>query len=123
MATWEPMAAFGGIKMFYYPWVNVYDTGMDLGRHIKHIPTICLIRDFEKTMLYGQFKGELFSHCIQTKVIPSRTNISRVMANVLFWAQETLPEDETVLIPSSGAGAYSYWSNPDSAVLARLSLT
>ena len=125
MVTWESITVQTGVKMFYYPSVNIYELNIDLAKHVKTIPTICLLRNYDKDIFYGKFRGSLFSSCCQIKLIPERglRSLSERFTTMLFWAAENLPDDETVLVPSANAGTYSYWSNPESAVLAKLSLT
>ena len=81
------------------------------------------MRDFDKELFYGQFRGELFAHCKQMKVVNAAPMYAQALTNLLHWAVENLPDDETVLVPAQGGGTYSYWSNPESAVLAKISLT
>ena len=113
-----------GLKSYYYPSVNISGY-RDANIHIKNIETICLLRDFHKDLLYAQLMGKYTSHCTQVLLIPSKDRWYKdrnAMQTLLWWALDNLPENETVLVPASGAGPYSYWSNPDSAVLAKLLL-
>lgn len=125
MSTFRKLSIQPGLKFFYYPSVNIHEVHLDLSRHIKTIPTICLLHDYRKDFLFGQYQGDLFSNCYQVKIMPDRSShsIGEVFNKLLVWSRENLPEDEIILIPASMAGAYSYWSNPDSAALAKLSLS
>lgn len=115
-----------GLKFYYYPSSNIYNAGyFETDVHLKELETICILRDFNKSILYAQLMGKYTSHCTQVQLIPSKDRWFKdknAMQTLLWWASNNLPENETVLVPASGAGPYSYWSNPDSAVLAKLLL-
>lgn len=119
-----------GMKYFYYPEANIYSFKWDRADHIGGSSTICLLHDYNKERLHSQARGIYFKDCHKVN-LPEIFNINlsnfrlaidKPVDHILFWAREHLPEHEVVLLPASGAGTNSYWSNPESVLLAKLSL-
>lgn len=133
LSDWKPEQV-AGLKFYYYPMEDpsINNSTMAMGDpfkprkhtqiHIKHVSTVCLYRDYYGDMLYSKISGKFFEHCVLADFSSMRGTDKYLNATqqLIHWATETLPSDEIVLVPSSGAGSFTYWSNPESAVLAKL---